>query len=116
MFQGTLVDMSGRNANIMKPYLLAMFYGPILPIVFPITILSIFAEYWVGKIVLIRRNCRPDDLGNDLDVYILRLVKLGVLIFAATSFGFNYQYNEEALAAGVIGVVIAIISIFTPFQ
>jgi len=108
--------MARRNANIMKTYLLAMFYGPILPIVFPITILSIIAEYWVGKIVLLRRHCRPENLGNDLDVVILRLVKLGVLIFAATSFGFNYDYNEDSFLPGIIGLAIAVVSIFTPFQ
>jgi hypothetical protein len=59
--------MARRNANIMKTFLLAMYYSPILPIVWPITALSLVAEYWIAKYLLLRRHCRPDNLGNDLD-------------------------------------------------
>ncbi len=67
LMQGTPVDMARRNANIMKTFLLAMYYSPILPIVWPITALSLVAEYWIAKYLLLRRHCRPDNLGNDLD-------------------------------------------------
>jgi hypothetical protein len=64
---GIPVDMARRNANIMKTFLLAMFYSPILPIVWPVTVLSLIAEYWVSKYLLLRRHSRPETMGNDLD-------------------------------------------------
>jgi hypothetical protein len=43
----------------MKTYLLAMFYGPIMPLAYPITFASLCMEYWIDKFILLRRHSRP---------------------------------------------------------
>jgi hypothetical protein len=59
--------MAKRYSFIMKTVLLAMFYAPMFPVAFPITLFSLILEYWVGKFVLLRRHCRPETMGKELD-------------------------------------------------
>ena len=56
--------MAVRNAGIMKTYLLTMFYGPILPIAYPIAGLTYVIEYWVDKTILLRRTPRPESIST----------------------------------------------------
>lgn len=81
--------MARRNANIMKTLLLGMFYGPVLPLVYPITAFSLVAEYWVSKYCLLRLHRRPENLGHFLDKVILRIVKLAPLLLATSNFLFH---------------------------
>ncbi|MEE4247734.1 MAG: hypothetical protein V2I33_20215 [Kangiellaceae bacterium] len=80
LFQGIPIDMAKQHANIMKTYLLAMFYGPVLPIAYPITLLSLLGEFWVQKILLIRRHCRPAHLSNNIDRVMVRVVPVGIIL------------------------------------
>ena len=45
LFQGLDIDMAERSSYLMKTYLLAMLYGPMLPIAYPITAISFVVEY-----------------------------------------------------------------------
>ena len=72
--------MAVRSSYVMKTYLLAMLYGPMLPMAYPITAISFFIEYWVDKYILLRRHTRPERMGNSLDKTIIRFLPIGVLI------------------------------------
>ena len=50
----------------MKTYLLAMQFGPILPISYTITALSLLVEYWVDKYNLMRVHMKPKSSGKSL--------------------------------------------------
>jgi hypothetical protein len=114
--QGDPVDMARRNANVMKTFLLGMFYSPMLPIVWPITILGLIGEYWVAKYLLLRRHSRPGNLGNQLDEVILRGIKIGALLFAVSNFFFHYEQSTDTIVPGLVGIGIAVVSIFQPFS
>ncbi len=108
--------MARRNANIMKTILLAFFYCPIFPLVWPITILSLIAEYWTAKYLLLRRHSRPHNLGNQLDKSILTVIKLGVFCFSVSNLAFHYERNVDTLPAGITGLLFCFFSLLFPFQ
>ena len=72
--------MAERSSYLMKTYLLAMLYGPMLPIAYLITAISFVVEYWLDKYLLLRRHTRPERMGDNLDKTILRFLPIGVLI------------------------------------
>jgi hypothetical protein len=77
----------------MKTYLLAMFYGPVLPLVFPITVLSLIAEYWMIKTMLLRRYARPPYLSYHIDKAMINMVVVGIFLFAYANFMFHSSIN-----------------------
>lgn len=100
----------------MKSYLLAMTYGPIMPIAYPITAISFVVEYWVDKYILLRRHCRPETIGKYLDSNIIKFIPIGVLLNCITGMVFFYDYNTDTLAAGCLGLVISFLFLVTPWQ
>ena len=72
--------MAVRQASLMKTYLLTMFYGPIIPIAYPIAAVSFIIEYWVDKLILLRRTPRPETIGKYLVRNIIRLLPIGVFL------------------------------------
>jgi len=101
--------MAILQARLMKTYLLAMFYGPILPIAYPITAISFIVEYWVDKYILIRRTPRPEAIGKYLVRNISRLFPVGVFFNCISSMVFYYKYDHDALTTSVLGLVVAFI-------
>jgi len=57
-----------------------MMYGPIIPIAYPIAAISFFVEYWVDKYILLRRLCRPENIGKNLNKTISRFIPVGVFL------------------------------------
>ena len=57
-----------------------MMYGPIIPIAYLITAIFFFVEYWLDKYILLRRNCRPPNIGKNLNAVILKFIPIGVFL------------------------------------
>ena len=107
--------MTKRHANIMKTFLICMFYGPVLPIAYPITVLSLLAEYWTNKILLIRTHCRPAYLSNNIDKVMIRCVPVGIALFSYANLLFHTNYNSDAIVPGAIGMGISALLLLTPW-
>ena len=108
--------MAIRLAYFMKSYLLVMVYGSIIPIAFPITLVSFFVEYWIDKYLLLRRNCRPPISGKNLIKIISRFIPVGVFLNCVFSMIFHYRYNSETLPATSTGLVVSFIFVVTPWK
>lgn len=115
LFEGPKVDLAARCSYLMKTYLVCMFYGPILPMAYPITMLSFVLEYWVDKFILFNRHVRPDAMGKHLDRFIIRFIPIGVVLNCASTFIFHYQYNSDALIPCIVGIVISFAFLITPW-
>ncbi len=108
--------MAERCSYIMKTYLLAMFYGPIMPLAYPITFCSLIVEYWVDKFILLRRHSRPLAMGKELNETIQRFIPIGVLLNCASTMLFFTEYDRRNLIPSVIGLVISFAILMTPWQ
>ena len=72
----------GKNyANIIKIMFLTVFYGPLLPIAYPIGMLALGIIYWVGKYTLLRRNNRPFMMGKSLIRKMVSFIELLPLLY-----------------------------------
>lgn len=91
--------MGKRSAYIMKTYLLAMIYGPGIPMAYPITALSLFAEYWVHKYCLLRRHSMPERIGDKLNRTMMFFIPIGILLNTLTNLIIHYFYNPDSLNA-----------------
>ena len=107
--------MAIRYAYLMKTYLLVMMYGPVIPIAYPIAAISYFVEYWVDKYILLRRHCRPKNLGEKLNRTMSRFIPIGVFLNCLGSMIFHYEYNSETLIPTVTGFVISFVFLLTPW-
>jgi len=65
-FEGSPLDMGKNYASIIKILFLTVFYGPLLPIAYPIGMVALSIMYWVHKYTLLRRNNRPFMMGKSL--------------------------------------------------
>lgn len=89
-----------------KTYLLAMYFGPIIPLAYPVTAISFFIEYWVNKYVLLRRHSRPEKMGENLNRSMLQFIPIGGLLNSFNSMLYHYMYNPDSLLAGGVGFII----------
>lgn len=90
-------------------------YGPILPIAYPITAIVFFVEYWIDKYILLRRNCRPPNIGKNLNVVILKFIPIGIFLNCIGSMIFHYNYNSDTMPATVTGLIISFVFLLTPW-
>ena len=108
--------MAARSAYFIKSYLLVMVYGSIIPIAFPITLVSFLVEYWIDKYLLLRRNCHPPIIGKNLIKIISRFIPIGVFLNCLFSMIFHYEYNSETLTATSTGLIVSFTFLVLPWQ
>ena len=108
--------MAARSAYFMKSYLLVMMYGSMIPIAFPITLVSFFFEYWIDKYLLLRRNCRPPIIGKNIIQLISRFIPCGVFLNCLFSMVFHYNYNSETLIATSTGLIVSFMFLVIPWK
>jgi hypothetical protein len=101
---------------MFNTFLLAMFYGPMIPIAFPITAMSLFAEYWLFKYLLMRRHTMPEKIGSELDQTMLKTIPIGSAILSVSSMIFHYNYNSDALIPCTVGLVATAITLLVPIN
>ena len=107
--------MDVRLAYFMKTYLLVMVYGSIMPIAFPIAAISFLVEYWIDKYILLRRNCRPPNIGRNLVETMSQFIPIGVFLNCVFSMMFHYHYNSDTLVATITGLVFSFVFLLTPW-
>lgn len=93
-----------------------VFYAPIIPAITIVGIITGIIMYWVLKIVILRRNAVKKQVDSKLLIYAVRILKLGILLNAAASFGFLWAVFDEFSYPTLVGLIIAIIYCFTPIR
>lgn len=89
------VDMAQRYANTMKTLIVTLSYAPILPLGVLISIVGIIVQYWVDKMLLIKRHSRPARLSGALSAAMVRIIPFAILIYAIMNYVFMWKLNSE---------------------
>ena len=116
LFEGVPIVMPNLCAGAMKTYLLSMMYAPVLPIGLVIGFVAVGIQYWVNKVMLLRRHCRPVRLSDELDEVMLKFVPVGCAAYAGATFYFYWDLDTIAFIPGVVACSIVFLYILTPFQ
>jgi hypothetical protein len=89
------VDMPQRYANSFKTLIVTLSYAPILPLGILISIVGIIVQYWVDKMLLIKRHSRPARLSGALADAMVRIIPFAILIYAIMNYVFMWKLNSE---------------------
>ena len=108
LYEGPPVDMAQRYANVAKTLIVVFAYAPIIPLGFLFGLATLVLDYWVDKILLLRRHARPLRMSGDMARVMVSSVPWAVMIYAIMNFIFIYELNEDDSAPAFIWMLIAI--------
>jgi uncharacterized membrane protein (GlpM family) len=98
----------------MKTFVVCLMYAPMLPVGLLIGTIGIFVDYWVSKILLLRRHTRPLRLSSDLSNAMMRIIPFTVFMYALMTYVFNFVLESDSSAAALVMVWIMVAAIFIP--
>lgn len=90
----------------MYLYCLVMFYGPIVPLAYPIAAFGFFLTYLSDKFLLLNFQAYPQKLYDHLHKHMILFMPFGVFLSCCSLLIFHYDYNEAALLPSVCGIVL----------
>jgi len=93
------VELAQRYANIIRLLFLTFVFAPLIPVASAFGLVALFLNYWVDKIMLLRRHSRPRLLGMELSDNILAWLPVLVLSYAACNFTVCYFQGQKNLVA-----------------
>jgi hypothetical protein len=82
LFEGPPVDLAQRYANVLKTLIVTFAYAPIVPVALMFSLAALVIEYWVDKVLLLRRHSRPQRMGGDMARDMVRIIPWAVVVYA----------------------------------
>ena len=74
--------MAQRYANYMKTIFICFIFAPIFPLGLVIGLISIIIQYWTDKIIFLRRDSHPPQIGAGLSNTIIQWMPFLILSYA----------------------------------
>lgn len=108
IFEGPPLDLAQRYASVFKTLIISFAYAPIVPIGLAIGLIALIVEYWVDKILLLRRHSRPLKTSGDLNRSMVRLLPWAVVVYAVMLFVFMQSLSPDDSTAAFIWMWITI--------
>lgn len=102
VFEGPPLDLAQRYASVFKTLIISFAYAPIVPIGLGIGLFALLVEYWVDKVLLLRRHSRPLISSGYLNRSMVRLLPWAVVVYAVMLFVFMELLNPDDSAAAFI--------------
>ena len=125
LFEQPDMDLSFRNAFLVKTILASSFFAPAVPLAVVVSILGLICNYWTDKYSLLQRNVLPTSLNhtlNDKTVQLLRwmsfMFAIGNLVFIITLRDDVEDRIYDSMPKALIFIPIAfgILQIFLPME
>lgn len=114
LYEGPPVDMAQRYANVTKTLIVVLAYAPIIPLGYLFGMATLLLDYWVDKVLLIRRHARPLRMSGEMSQVMVSMVPWAVMIYAIMNFVFIYKLNQDDSAPAFIWMLITIGINFLP--
>lgn len=76
---GAPFTVEDKYAAMLLVVLMAMTYGPGLPVMYVIAMVYFFVTFWFDKSIILRYNQKPVFLDENLALSIVKWFKLGVV-------------------------------------
>lgn len=108
--------MAQRYANIIRIMFLTFVFAPLIPVASAFGLIALGVNYWVDKIILLRRHSRPRLLGMELSDYILMWLPILVMSYAACNFTVCYLEGQKNLVAPSCAFGLAALFWLLPFR
>eukprot|EP01024_Parvocaulis_polyphysoides_P007008 TRINITY_DN12102_c0_g1_i1.p2 TRINITY_DN12102_c0_g1~~TRINITY_DN12102_c0_g1_i1.p2 ORF type:complete len:353 (-),score=40.12 TRINITY_DN12102_c0_g1_i1:316-1374(-) len=108
--------LAERFSSAMKTIGLALFFGPALPISYPIALFGLFFSYWTDKYVALRRCKKPQALNAEVDdtiLFVLRLLPVMQILMMAFVYFEDTGIHKTIIL--VVGFVIWAVFLFSQF-
>jgi hypothetical protein len=100
--QGLLAE---RYANAGKSLILALLYGPILPISYPLALAGVLVGTVLDRCVMLRLAAAPKQLNDMLMMSFNRMILLSILLYVLLAFGVYFNQEDGTTAPFVLGLV-----------
>ena len=96
IYEGTEIDLADKYAQVTKTIMLTFFYAYLLPLGVIIGILGLIVQYWIEKIMLLRRDKQPPPLGTTLAEEMVGFqIEVTIIMLAAGCCVWeNFVYDE----------------------
>ncbi|CAI2371715.1 unnamed protein product [Moneuplotes crassus] len=114
LFEGEEFDIAQRYSVTLSLAMIVMLYMTINPFISGVAILGCIFQYWVTKIMLLRRHNTPNKLGKGLDQYIRSFLPLMTFLYCFGHFYTIYRLSEGKNYLIYAQFLIPICHIFIP--
>jgi hypothetical protein len=101
--QGLLAE---RYANAGKSLILALLYGPILPISYPIALAAVLFNTGLDRVVMLRLAAAPKQLNDMLMMSFNRMILISILLYVLVAFGIYFDGERGTTAPFVLAIVL----------
>ena len=92
IYSGPEFAIHYKYSYILTVVFIAFFFGPLLPILFPMAAASIMCQYTVEKLAMAFSYKKPPMYDNKITLFALRVLVLAPILYALTaSWAFSNQ-------------------------
>ena len=97
--------------------MVALFYLPLLPLVVPINLVGSLISYWVDRILLLRRHCRPDPIGEEFSLFYLGVAPWILILYSFSNWYWVFRMSprHENPISAILVFLLLIAQVF-PFR
>jgi len=95
LYEGSLLDMPKKYAEIIKIMLLASFYAPALPFSIIFTIIGLVLWFWIDKYVMLSRMGLPKSISKDLTDTAVEYLEWAACTFAVGNIVYVYTLKNS---------------------
>jgi hypothetical protein len=82
---GTSFDLPHRMTFVLIPVVASIIFGTFMPLLYPISILTIVLTFWVDKFLILRYHRRPESMSAAIPIFAVDILIVCVLIRIALS-------------------------------
>jgi len=108
-----------KYAYLCKTVMSAALYAPLVPLVIPMTVVGIFAQYWLDKWIMLRHCSRQRSVGPELAKSMIEHLELPLIMFSFGNAFFNLYVTTQTtsdLTLQLIGLAIGIANAVLPMD
>lgn len=95
LFEELEIDLSFKNAYLIKTMLVSAFFAPALPLALIISIIGLIACYWADKYILLRYSSLPIALNHTLNNQMLKALEWTGFMFSAGNLLFILTLHDS---------------------
>jgi len=90
--------------------ILALLYGPILPISYPLALAAVLINTVLDRWVMLRLAAAPKQLNDMLMMSFNRMILLSIGLYVLVAFGVYFEQEDGITAPFVLGMVMWCVS------
>lgn len=116
IYEGTEVNLFYRYCDVTRIYFVAVFFSYILPIGPVICLIYLILQFWLDKVMIMRRYKTLVRLNSELAIQILEFAEISLILFGLGNIFFHFAEKRELNWLEVLTLVVSGLLVLMPIM